>query len=539
MNNKTILKRIKKEGNMIVPNSFNALLDKVKSTDQYLAYQIKREGEQLVPNNYSSIKKKIKKENKANGLFSFKERFVLVASAFTLVTLIAIPTTIMILNGNRIGNSSNNIIYSNANIKLEIKSKNVATTSGAIKKASSNDTSNEIELRYTIDKEQYTDTDSYLPMTDGAKIALAYLDKTEKIKVNDFTSNVITTCEEQEIVNLDNANIKLEITGVNASYGNYLKEEIKKSLIDKYQDIDISMEEDKDDIDSSTLAKGYELALYVKTLFYKDDEPIEGYVPSELLDKDYDEQYWIDYVSNYSKQDDLDKIISKLKVKYNELQTSSNIFKFQNNLEHMYEVYEERYDYLNDCIEEINEYIEWFKDELDSEAKDDAYYISLCGDAYVNYDLTKHPEWWQNDFLNETYNFNDYKDFYSHRPGEDKWEDQPKPPHSDHGEYPNPRINYKPGYSHEIEKDDEAIYQDYIVELFKFRNDFEKLQYTNIKCFSFTFDILPEVEQMMNNEGYKYDDGYWDDIDYDGPGDDYDDWDDYWKDYHNHTKPYH
>lgn len=539
MNNKTILKRIKKEGNIIVPNSFNALLDKVKSTDQYLAYQIKMEGEQLVPNNYSSIKKKIKKENKAKGLFSFKERFVLVASAFTLVTLIAIPTTIMILNGNRIGNSSNNIIYSNANIKLEIKSKNVAVTSGAIKKASSSDTSNEIELRYTIDKEQYTDTDSYLPMTDGAKIALAYLDKTEKIKVNDFTSNVITTCEEQEIVNLDNATIKLEITGVNASYGNYLKEEIKKSLIDKYQDIDISMEEDKDDIDSSTLAKGYELALYVKTLFYKDNEPIEGYIPSELLDKDYNEQYWIDYVLNYPNQDDLDKIISKLKVKYNELQTSSNIVKFQNNLEHMYEVYEERYDYLNDCIEEINEYIEWFKDELGTEAKDDAYYISLCGDSYINYDLSKHPEWWQNDFLNETFNFDDYKDFYSHRPGEDRWDDQPKPPHSDHGEYPNPRINYKPGYSHEIEKDEEEIYQDYIVVLFKFRNDFEKLQYTNIKCFSFTFDILPEVEQMMNNEGYKYDDGYWDDIDYDGPGDDYDDWDDYWKDYHNHTKPYH
>lgn len=64
MNNKTILKRIKKEGNMIVPNSFNALLDKVKSTDQYLAYQIKMEGEQLVPNNYSSIKRKLKKKIK-------------------------------------------------------------------------------------------------------------------------------------------------------------------------------------------------------------------------------------------------------------------------------------------------------------------------------------------------------------------------------------------------------------------------------------------------------------------------------------------
>lgn len=539
MNKKSILKRIKKEGDIIVPNSFNALLNRIQESDQYLAFKIKKEGEQLVPNNYSAIKKEITKKRRQKGIFSFKERFVLVTSTCLLVALISIPTTIMIINGNQSGNNSNNnIVYTAANIKLSIKAKS-STTSNAIKKATSTDTSNEIELRYTIDKEQYTDIDSYLPMTDGAKIALAYLDKTEKVKVNAFTNNVITTSEEQQIVDLDSATIKLEITGVSSEYGNYLKEQIKKALPDKYQDIDISMEEEQEDVDTTILAKGYELALYVKTLFYKDDEPINGYVPEELMDKDFDEQYWIDYVTNYQNQDDLDKIINKLKVKYNELQTSSNIVKFQNNIEHMYEIYIDRYDHINDYIEEINEYIEWFKDELGDKAQDDSYYISLCGEEYVNYDLTKRPEWWQNDFINDTFNFDEYKDFYAHRPGEDKWDDQPKPPHDDHGDYIDPRINYKHGYGYDEERNYDDIYQDYIVKLFKFRNEFEKLQYTNIKCFSFTFDILPEVEQMMNNDGNEYDKGYWDDIDYDGPGDDYDDWDDYWKDYHNHGKPHH
>ncbi len=538
MNNRSILKRIKKEGDKIVPNSFNALLEKVQDSDQFLAFKIKKEGEQIVPNNYIAVKKEINKQGRQKGIFSFKERFVLVASAFLLVALIAVPTTMMIINAKQIGN--NNITYSAANIKLSIKEKSNATINNTIKKLNTADTSNEIELRYTIDKEQYIDTNSYLPMTDGAKIALAYLNKTEKIKVNAFTNNVITTTEEQDIVDLNNADIKLEITGVNKEYGDYLKKQIQKALPNKYQNINITTEEESEDIDTSTLARGYELALYVKTLFYKDDEPIKGYVPNELLDQDFDEQYWINYVQNYQNQDDLDKIINEFKTKYNELQTSSNIIKFQNNLIHMYEIYEDRYNYLKSCIEEIDEYIEWFKDELGDKAQDDSYYISLCGEQYVSYDLNKHPEWWQNDFINDEYNFDEYKDFYSHRPDDDKWGNQPKPPHEEHEEHPHPRINYKPIYNHEEENDDEQIYQNSIVKLLIFKNDFEKLQYTNIKCFSFTFTILPSVEEMMDDDGKKYIDDYWDDIDYDGPGEDYDDWDDYWKDYHhNHDKPHH
>lgn len=551
MNSRKIEKLLKNEGKKIVSSSsFNDVQSRVMQTKKYIEQEIKKEADSFVPNDVKSVRSKIEPKKKLYFRSLFTPKLVTAYSSIILTIVFAITIPSIIMNNNHPGSDSDS---SSQIIPINPSPTKISVNSNAYDNGDSTFTS-DIRLSCSIDDTGLTDTSTYTASSDISRMILALLAKDGLLNndlPNNFLNNVVKKASNSSLLSSNTTAINISVEGTDTQYVSYLNQTIKDALestlraegIDCIITINTNIANPESE-NAEITEKAIKLQEYAKYLFVmvgRDgvEFPISNFFPindqQELVSLDF----WIDFVTNKSSEY-VDKYMTYFGDFIDGIQKDKDLKSFQNDLDYISSLYEERKTELTGFVDDYRYEIDALKEEYAS-----TYGEKFLNDsAYDSYDITKDIDlaslssvWWDNDFIDSTMDDllnSDYNWWY----GNDKIHG----PKDKNGEgcgngldpfFSQPLVRYAPGgnpYDQELKDDIETYLTDYY--------DLKDLYKNNEIWFSLAFEIVKNAN-VDNNSGdhgdkkpYSGDNGYY-------HGDE--DWNDYWYNYwyNNHGKGHH
>ncbi len=411
----------------------------------------------------------------------------------------------------------------------------------------------DIRLSCSIDDTGLTDTSTYTASSDISRMILALLAKDGLLNndlPNNFLNNVVKKASNSSLLSSNTTAINISVEGTDTQYVSYLNQTIKDALESTLRDegidcvITINTNIANPESENAEITeKAIKLQEYAKYLFVmvgRDgvEFPISNFFPindqQELVSLDF----WIDFVTNKSSEY-VDKYMTYFGDFIDGIQKDKDLKSFQNDLDYISSLYEERKTELTEFVDDYRYEIDALKEEYAS-----TYGEGFLNDsAYDSYDITKDIDltslssvWWDNGFIDSTMDDllnSDYNWWYGIGPHGPKDKNGEGYGYGLDPFFSQPLVRYAPGDNphHSELKDDIETYLTsyyYLKDLYK----------NNEIWFSLAFEIVKKPDVCNNNgdhgdkQPYSGDDGYY-------HGDE--DWNDYWYNYwyNNHGKGHH
>ena len=476
---KDIEKLLEQEGDKL-PNE-------VSNEFTELELLLKAEGEKLVSDHFDDVALRVKNTTQENPLpvtpvkKSYKKTIIFasaIAASLLLVSAIAIPVTINIVNGGATpAESSVRIIVSaqteevNPAIKMLLKGTVIT---------------NNIDVHYDIDANGKTVPSTYVGYTNNSKMVLSamkhYDDLNEVTPVN-FTQKVFDYSRDCFLIENEQYNLSVSVSSKSDKYATYLSNNLKNTITEygKKNNLKFSIKIEKGQINSQTTVVDSILSR-VRQLFYEPKGGLDGYVPSKIEGKRFREDTWMEYLP-LNDEEALNALNERLN-KLPKFEREDEYMKLHRSLESIYGIYSGRKKSIQGKIKEIDNIVQTKYEEK-----------VTSGDYKLDYDELPSAKWWKNEYASEEYD-NDWA------------------------------INFFKDVNLDFDQDD--TYKN----LKQRKSEYVTYLNDNQKWFSFSFEMVSQTQKPY--DGDRPDDPIKDDDPwYGGPGFDNnppsgDNWDDYW-----------